>query len=139
MTKFWFTMFRTLTWGNITHSSKNKLNLKPVVTNIYIGKRNWCWFLDHFIWTPDFFLSRTMATVWRNQTPSSFNRQGNLLAQISEKSGVRPNFSHGQSQGATLSLPLASFTDRLSCKWSKMAEVCTTPHPEDPHQVSLTT
>lgn len=74
---------------NTTHTSKNKLHLIPMVTNIYRAEK-WMWVSRSFHLNFELFLLiRALVISKRNQTPTGLSRKGNLLTQISKKSRVK--------------------------------------------------
>lgn len=80
---------------NMTHISKIKLNLKTMVTNTNIGKKMMLVSSAFHLKSSDFCSLQDSVDSERNQTPTSLSRRGKLLTQISEKSRVRSDFSHG--------------------------------------------
>lgn len=63
----------------MTHTSKNKLNLEPMLTNINIGGEMMLVSSSFHLNLKLSVLSRTLPTTERNQSPNSLGRDGNLL------------------------------------------------------------
>lgn len=133
MTIFWIAVFVPFIKLNMTHTSKNNLNHKPMVTLINIRKN----YVDFSSFQLSLF-SKILTTNERNQTTTNLSRKWNLLTPYLKRPGSDLISAVAGPKDSTCPLPLALFqTDSLIKEQASQTKPIY--HSKDVHQASLTT